>query len=387
VHILISANRPAEGRLTISPPAGPPQIFPIQLVYGSYSISKTLTANSIGHWTLLFQADDFCSGVASAQSSFDVTPNTYDVSLSLNGVPSQYTAQLQVDGQAQGNVTGGEIQQLEFKIGTSHTITVDQYVSGTLGERFYCAQNTLSVTSAGSLTFSYQTQYQLTVDTNPTGLTQPTGGGWYPAGTSVQTSQVPQTIPGSTGTQYTFDTWEINGIPQAGNPITVTLNEPSTAIANYTTQYYLTVNSAYGSPQGEGYYNAGSTAQFSVTTPTGFPIQQIFVQWQGDYAGTSPQGSITMNEPHVVNAVWSPSYLPLIAVIVVAVAVVGGLLFWRSRRHPPPETKPTPTSTTTTPSAAVGTGSVKCQKCGTENAADQKFCTNCGDKLKHSRHS
>jgi hypothetical protein len=384
VTILLSSNRPAEGRLIISSPSGAPQIFPVSLLGGGYSISKTLSASSIGHWTLSFQADDFCSGVSSAQASFDVTPNQYTISVSLNGVPPQYSAQVQVDGQAQGTIGGGEISQLSFGIGTSHTITVDQYVAGETGVRYYCAQNTLSVSSTGSLTFTYQTQYLFSVGTNPTGVTQVSGGGWFPAGTTVQTSQAAESIPGSLGTQYAFEGWQINGARRSGNPITLTLDQPYTAIAQYTTQYQLVVNSAYGNPQGARYYDAGSTAQFSVSTPVGFPVQQTFVQWTGDYTGTSPQGSITMDKPHTVNAVWSTSYIPLIAIIVVAAAIVGGLIFWRSRRRPPSEIKPTPTSASATQAAVTGTGLIRCSNCGSENSADQKFCTNCGEKISHS---
>jgi hypothetical protein len=336
---------------------------------------------------LSFQADDYCSGVSSAQSYFDVSPNTYDISLSLNGVPAQYSANVQVDSQPQGTINGGQIEKMSFKLNTSHSISVDQYVSGNTGVRYYCAQNTLTVTSTGSFTFSYQTQYLLTVNTDPAGITPVTGGGWFPSGTTVQTGQVPQTVPGSTGTQYAFKGWLINGTPSTGNPVSITLDKPYTATAKYTTQYQLIVNSPYGNPQGSGYYDAGSAAQFSVTTPIGFPIQQIFSQWQGDYTGTSSQGTITMDKPHAVQAVWTTSYLPLIAIIVVAAAVVGGLLFWSRRRTPPPEMKPTPKpqSTTETTAEALGGETVfKCGNCGSENSTEQKFCTNCGQKLTHN---
>jgi hypothetical protein len=292
---------------------------------------------------------------------------------------------VQVDGQPQGAIGGGEIKKLTFKLNTSHMVSVDQYVSGDTGVRYYCAKNTLSVTSTGSFTFSYQTQYQFTVNTDPSGVTQVSGGGWFPAGTSVQTSQAPQIVAGSAGTQYALKGWQINGYPQSGNPISITLDKPYTAIAKYTTQYQLIVDSGYGNPQGAGYYNAGSTAQFSVTTPSGFPVQQILVRWEGDYTGTSAQGSIKMDKAHIVHAVWSTSYLPLIAIIVVAGAIVGGVFFWRlGRGSPPPETKATPAAPAESVAAGTGGGSLKCDNCGTDNSADQKFCTNCGEKLKRS---
>jgi hypothetical protein len=223
-------------------------VFDYQMLVGTYSITKTLTASSIGHWTLLFQANDLCSGLSSAQASFDVAPNTYDVSLSLNGVPSQYSAGLQVDGQSQGTIGGGQIQKLTFKLNTSHVISVDQYVQGDTGVRYYCAQNMLNVSSSGSFTFSYQTQYQFNVQADPNGIVQVGGGGWFPAGTTVQTTQAPSVVPGSTGTQYAFKGWQVNGSTQTGNPLPITLDKPYTVVAKYTAQYQLVVNSQYGNP-------------------------------------------------------------------------------------------------------------------------------------------
>ncbi len=387
VTILLSANRPAEGRLTISPPSGAPQIFDYQLIYGGYSISKTLTASSIGHWVVTFQADDFCSGFSSAQAAFEITPDTYDITISLDGVPPQYSTQLKVDDQPQGTIGGGDIKKLTFKIDTSHTIIVDPYISGDTGVRYFTQQNSWQVNSAGSHTFVYGTQYLFTVATDPDGITPVTGGGWYKAGTTVQTNQVPTTVAGAAGTQYAFQSWEVDGVGQSGNGITLNMDKPHKAVAKYETEYQLLVDSPFGDPKGQGYYTAGSTATFSVTTPFGFPVQQIFLRWEGDFSSTQPRGSITMDKPHVIHAVWTTSYIPLIALVVAAVAIVGGLLFWRRRRGPAPETKPMPPGPSEEGEEAPG--SIKCGNCGTENAADQKFCTNCGEKLasKHSKDS
>jgi hypothetical protein len=348
-------------------------------------LTKTLTASQpYGNYVVTVTADDYCNSYNTASTTYSVGPNTYPVSLQLSGVPPQFSAAVLVDGQNE-TIAGSQIKTIDFQIGTTHTITVDQYVPGDTGVRYYCAQNTLSVTSSGSFTFSYLTQYEFTVETDPSGITQVTGGGWYSAGSSVQTNQAPQMVAGSTGTQYVFKGWQVNGSPQTGNPISLTLDKPYTAVAKYTTQYQLVIDSAYGNPQGAGYYDAGTAAQFSVTTPVGFPVQEVFVQWQGDYNGTSPQGSITMDKPHVVQAVWSASYTLLIAIIIIAAAIVGGLLFRKSRRRAPPETKPTPTpesSTAATAGAsAVSVEVTRCQKCGTENPSDQKYCTNCGEQL------
>lgn len=382
VTILINVNAPAEGSIQIVPPGATPQTFYFS-TYSPQTLTKTLTASdNVGRWTVLVQADDYCNGQTSSTAYFDVSPNTYDVSISLSGVSSSASVNLQVDGQSAGTMLGSDVKTLSFKIGTQHTVSVDQYVQGDPGVRYYATQNTWTVTSTGSQTFSYQTQYFLKVATDPDGITQVSGGGWYNTGASVPLGQLPQTVNGTAGTRYNLAGWVIDGAAQSGNSVTVTMDKPHNAVAKYQTQYLLLIDSPYGDPVGQRYYDAGSTATFSVSTPFGFPVQQIFQQWTGDYTGTSPQGSITMDKPKVIHAVWTPSYIPLIAILVVALAVVAGFLFWSRRKGPAPEKKPTPGAEKT-----VSSESVKCASCGTENPSGQKFCTNCGEKLDgHRKH-
>ncbi len=70
----MTANRPAEGMLTISPPSGTPSVIPFVAYSSSYVFS--LTADKVGRWTVNLQADDFCSGFSSAIAYFDVAQNT-----------------------------------------------------------------------------------------------------------------------------------------------------------------------------------------------------------------------------------------------------------------------------------------------------------------------
>jgi hypothetical protein len=387
--IQMSATRPAEARLTIAGPTGSPTVISI-LFYGpSASLTRTLTLNAIGRYTVTLEADDFCSGFSSSVAYFDVTPDTYSVSVSLDGVPSTVSVPLTVDGQDQGSIGGGEIKSLSFKLDTSHTIMVSQYVDGDAGVRYFASQNTWTVGSAGSHTFQYTTQYLFTVNTDPSGVAQVTGGGWITAGSTVQTSQAPDTLAGAAGTRYAFKGWTVDGALQSGNPISLTMDKPHTAVATYETQYQLIVDSQYGDPQGTGYYASGSTATFSVTTPVGIMIQQVFTGWDGDFTGTSPTGSITMDKPHSVHANWTTSYFQLYILIgvLVAIAIVAGLLLWRRRQSmAPPETKPTP-PTTGEPEQpaeeqppAIGE-TVQCPSCGTDVPVGQTYCQNCGAKI------
>jgi hypothetical protein len=388
VIITDSANRPAEARLTITPPSGSASIV-YDIFYGASTYTHTMTASTIGRYTVNIQGDDFCNIFNSATVYFDVTPNTYDVSISIGGVPAQVSIPLTVDGQTQGTIAGTEIKKISFPLDTTHTITVAQSVDGGQGVRYTSAQNTWTVSSAGSYTFQYATEYLFTITTNPDGVTPVSGGGWFKAGASVQTVVAPDNVAGPPGTKYVFQGWKVDGAAQSGNPITLTMDKPHTVVATYQTQYQLVVDSAYGDPKGSGYYAAGSTASFSVTSPQGLLIQQVFTSWSGDYTGTSPSASITMDKPHTVHADWQTSYLQLeiLVAALVAIAAIAGFLLWRKRRAPAPplETKPTPPM----PEEPGGGGTeaelsgeaVKCSSCGADVPAGQTYCQNCGSKM------
>jgi hypothetical protein len=88
------------------------------------------------------------------------------------------------------------------------------------------------------------------------------------------------------------------------------MNQPKEVTANWDTQYYLTVTSSHDTPQGAGWYNSGSAANFSVTSPADETedTRYLFTQWSGDYSGTSPSGSVTMNSAKEVVANWQRQY-------------------------------------------------------------------------------
>jgi hypothetical protein len=225
-----------------------------------------------------------------------------------------------------------------------------------------------------------------TVATSPVGVAQVTGAGWIKAGSSIQTSQAPDTLNGSAGTKYVFKGWMVDGALQPGNPISIAMDKPHTAVATYETQYQLVVDSPYGDAKGAGYYANGTTATFSVTSPVGFLIQQVFVKWDGDFTGTSPTGSMAMDMPHRIHANWTTSYFQLYILVgvIAAVVVIAALLLLRRRQTVgPAEMKPMPPASGESgqPPVEAGSGAAKCTSCGAGVPAGQAYCQNCGSKI------
>jgi hypothetical protein len=132
-----------------------------------------------------------------------------------------------------------------FDEGTSVTASVVTPWAGPTGTRYVCtgwtgtgsvpssgsdSSVTFTITQASSITWSWVTQYYLTMRTNPSRIVTIPSEGWYNASKSFSLS-----APSVSG--YTFLNWDVDGTSQGSgvSSITITMNAPHTATANYAT--------------------------------------------------------------------------------------------------------------------------------------------------------
>jgi len=170
---------------------------------------------------------------------------------------------------------------------------------------------------------NYKAQHFLTVE-SPYG-DEPSGEDWYDEGTEASTGTAEQTITDANTdyTQYVFLNWAVDGDDQSGNPISITMDAPHTAVTDYKTQHYLTVNSEYGDPEGQDWYDEDSTATVSVTSPVGGIVRKVFSGWSGDSTATTSSATILLDEPKSVTANWRDDYLYVYIIIGGIIVVVG----------------------------------------------------------------
>jgi hypothetical protein len=223
-----------------------------------------------------------------------------------------------------------------------------------------------------TVTANWKTQYYLTV-TSIRG--NPTGTGWYDSGSTAAIS-VAELVE-ETGTKHYFTEWSGD---YSGNTASasVIMNQPKTVTAGWRTDYLLTVISEYGDAQGAGWYNSGSEAAISVTSPVGMIIRQVFNGWSGDYTGDTASASVIMDQPRTVTANWRTDYLQLYILIggIVIILVGGGLSFWllkiRKRKAPVVVSEAAPSPPTPK----------RCANCGAEIEPGDAFCIKCGKPVK-----
>jgi subtilisin family serine protease len=110
-------------------------------------------------------------------------------------------------------------------------------------------------------------------------------------------------------TGYSLD----GGVSQSGTSYTFTHVQAShTVVFNWKEQFYLTVNSAYGSPSGGGWYDTGATANAVLSgglVSGGAGVQYAFAGWSGDASGIDlMSNSIIMDSAKTATANWVTQY-------------------------------------------------------------------------------
>jgi hypothetical protein len=190
---------------------------------------------------------------------------------------------------------------------------------------------------------------------------------------STHTLVVDSTIQG-TGVRYVFVKWS-NGSTDISRSLTATQETQLTA--TYKTQYQLTVISDLGNPQGSGWYDAGTQATFSVSSPqpeSGFMGtlggKTVFQAWSGDSNAASPSATINMDGPKTVTATWATDdtqpYTILGGIGAAVIVILVAFLLIRRRSAPPPPPPVIPTRRAA-PSQPI--------------VAEPRFCMNCGSPM------
>ena len=184
--------------------------------------------------------------------------------------------------------------------GTTYSWT--STVAGSTGEQFVYTDDsglTSPIGAAGTDTATYETQYLVTyvASGNANPVTVPSNE-WVISGDSATgTFSAGATVGG------VMDTFVSDDAPSS-------ITAPTTITGLYQVSYYLTVSSAYGSPIGQGWYNAGTTTTFGVTSPdVAGTTQYVLSGWassdNGGYSGTDVSQSVTMNNPITESTSWT----------------------------------------------------------------------------------
>jgi protein phosphatase len=340
----VTVNKPSTVVMNVSSPTRNGTIT-FDIAQQPYVHVQSLSASIVGRWSIKVSASSLCPRPEAhkiAQREFDVvSPLSYTFTISIIGPPGVALTE------------GGEVisyielqnKTLSFLEGTTHVVSVSRAIETGEGVRYYCESNRVTINSTGSWAFVYVKQYRLRITTDPRGISSDLNQDlWLPVGPDTSLPLAPDTISASDSRiRYVFVGWQIDDQRPERYPALIRADSPHVAVAQYEAQYQLIIDSqgGFGNPQGAGFYDSGSTVAFSVTSPVGILIQQVFVGWTGDYVGSSTQGSVKMDGPKVVSATWETSYNQVIILWVLGCIAVAAGYFWRKGKFPLPLLKGT----------------------------------------------
>ncbi len=192
----------------------------------------------------------------------------------------------------------------------------------------------VTMSGAKKIIAVYQLQYYLNLGVQPQSAPVPQGEGWYNAGDTVTLTTAGETLGGDSGSRLVFQGWRVDGqSAQPGVSLLLKMDAAHSVTAEYKQQYYLKVLTDQGVPYGEGWYDAGSTAQIYVTTPasTSYGVSYVFNGWQGDVQSNSQSSSVLVDKAKTVVASWRTDstvlYLTIALGVIAALLVVGIVAF------------------------------------------------------------
>jgi len=170
-------------------------------------------------------------------SAAEATQELYTVTVQMAGVPSGLASRIFVDGSYNGDIASESPRTFPFGIGTTHTITVDTYLSASEDTRYVTNEPSKKISGSWLMIFAYHTQYRVVVSCSKGSCPQFSANtdnhddrGWYDSGTVLVIEGQFTPERGWCPSSEDYWNWYVNGVRvtrerRTGDlPPTLTLN-------------------------------------------------------------------------------------------------------------------------------------------------------------------
>jgi len=325
--------------------------------------------------------------------------STCDFTVQIGPGLTQGQTRVLVDGGQETVLAGGGSETFTSVPCESHTVMVDQTVPGIDPQTRFSiiGSNIKTVSDIDNLAFfDYAQDVLIQTGSDPGGVAQPTGAGFYAIGADfISTTPSPVTPADENGVKYVFRSWILPG--SGTNPnrdLFFTVNTAGTATAVYDTYYLLSLKSDYPRVDENTWELKDSTATYNLALQP-VPMTDFWGLIGGVIRPGTDKGSHLMTGPYTQTIDWYMDFtVPIIVISLIVLLIIGLVLFLTLRRKRGPSTSATSTqaaqTATTSPAAVVEKKAPDtepaekprfCPKCGTAAVKGAIFCKNCGNKI------
>ncbi|MCE4606823.1 MAG: hypothetical protein F7B59_05785 [Desulfurococcales archaeon] len=187
-------------------------------------------------------------------------------------------------------------------------------------------QQLITVNGPITLEANYDTYYLVKV-LSPYG--SPPTPQYYKTGSEILVNlESPAQV--SPGVRMVFEKWDTGS---RALPLKIIVTKPMTLTAIWKKQYKLFIDTKVPATKGDGWYDENSKATISAakTVASKFGSKYVFEGWQGDYKSLSSTGSLLMDSPKHVTAVWEKSYSGTYINITIAIIIILGFYYGYKR--------------------------------------------------------
>jgi hypothetical protein len=325
---------------------------------------------------------------------------TCDFTVQIGPGLTQGQTRVLVDGSQETVLAGGGSETFTSIPCESHTVMVDQTVPGIDPQTRFSVigSNIKTVSDIDNLAyFNYAQDVLIQTGSDPGGVAQPAGAGFYAIGANfISTAPSPVTPDNQNGVKYVFRSWRLpGGGTNPNRDLFFAVNTAGTATAVYDIYYLLSLKSAYPPVDENTWELKDSTATYNLALQP-VPMTDFWGLIGGVIRPGTDKGSHLMTGPYTQTIEWYLDYtIPIIVISVIVLLIIGLVLLLTLRRKHGPSTSAMSTQAAQTATAPPVAAAEKtalpaaepaeklkfCPKCGTAAATGAIFCKNCGNKI------
>jgi hypothetical protein len=387
--------------LTLDPTLGIVSGVPAPGTCGIYTVTATISDNGTcgGCCPTISRPFILIVDCWSNYPSILYPVTTCDFTVQIGPGLTQGQTRVLVNGGQETVLAGGGSQTFTSVPCESHTVMVDQTVPGIDPQTRFSVigSNIKTVSDIDSLAyFDYAQDVLIQTASDPGGVAQLTGAGFYAIGSNfISSAPSPVTLDNQNGVKYVFRSWRLpGGGTNPNRDLFFTVNTAGSATAVYDTYYLLSLTSGYPRVEENTWELKDSTATYNLALQP-VPMTDFWGLIGGVIRPGTNKGSHLMTGPYTQTIEWYLDYtVPIIAISLIVLLIIGLVLLLTLRRKGGPSAPVASTQAAQSPAAPTAAGVEKtapgaetsdkpgfCPKCGNPVDKDAGFCKKCGNKL------